>query len=204
MNAQDIIFTVGMEGSFELIAPFANAVRAGSRYTVSEVRSMSAIIKNNEDPRALYNKFGVDEASYVRDLQLDMSIIGLQADTGELVHVPQSYIASYPNVSGVSYRPLGLVVPLGVIPDNLDLANLIATIQVAVVNQLGINTEVSVASVGASELYTQDEHQRITNARKALVTTNESPAAITVRLQRENQVLRDENKILSDALKAAI
>lgn len=201
MSAQNIIFSAGIEGSFELLPPFANAVRPNARYVVRSIRTMSNIIADGDDPRALYDKYAVPEADYVRDLMADMVILGLQATTGEWVYVPQGYVASYPQISGVSYRPLALVLPLSSIPDDKDLTNLMAYCETAVMRHLGVETKSRVSALGNAELITMEEHARITNARNAMTSTNESPAAITVRLEKENARLREENAMLKDAIK---
>ena len=204
MSAQDIIFSVGIEGSFELLTPFANAVRPGARYVVREVRTMSSIIASRENPRDLYDQYEVPEADYVRDLQVDMVILGLQATTGEWVYVPQSYVGSYPQVSGVSYRPLAIVAPLGSIPDDQNLESLLQYVNTAVMRELGIETSAVISAVGAAELVPPEEHTRITNARKARVTSTETAAAVTVRQERELNALREENALLKAELKRLI
>lgn len=195
-----IIFTTGLEGSFELTAPFTNAVRPNARYTVRSIRCLSSIIADGEDPRSFYESYNVPDIDYIRDLQNDVAIIGIQAVTGEYVYVPQSFIASYPMISGVSYRPLSVVLPLGMIPDDQDLTNLQAKADILVADLLGIESTSRLVVVGASELHDENAHQRIMLERANMVKVSESPAAMVVRLERENARLREENAALSAAI----
>lgn len=201
MSAQNLIFNTGMEGSWELAAPFTNAVRAKARYTVRGVYAMSAIIADGKDPRALYEQYQVPDADYIRDLQADTNILALQADSGEWVHVPQSYVVSYPAASGYSYRPLALVLPLGKLPDDLVLDNLIAEGSALVMKHLGISSQGAVVGTGAAELVDALDHDRYVLQRKNAASTVESPVARLVRIERENAQLRDQNQMLQEALR---
>ena len=201
MSGQTLIFTKGMEGSWELSAPFTNAVRPKARYTVRSVQALSAIIADGRDPRAVYDQYQVPEKDYIADLQADSCILGLQSDAGEWVYVPQAYVVNYPTASGVSYRPLALVVPLGKQPDDINLENLVADANVLAMKHLGVEAASRIVGNGAAELVDPLDHERFVLQRKNAASTMESPAAKLVRYEREIATLTDQVKMLQDALK---
>ena len=202
MAITDIILNVGMEGSFELATPFTNAVQPNARYTVRSIRTLSDVIAAGENPQELYyTPREVPEEDYLQDLQTDICIIGLQSTAGEWIYVPQSYIETLPNVDGISYRPLALVAAVGMVRDDKDLANLLLAVNKVVLDQLGVQTQSTVVAVGAAELVSHTEDDRIRLEREARVTYSESEAAKAVRLERENAQLRIQLKTLNDYIK---
>lgn len=204
MSATDFILSVGLEGSFELAPPFTNKIRAKTRYTIRSIRAMSDLISAGENPQDLYDAVEIGEADFVRDLQADVCIIGLQSSLGEWVYVPQTYIATLPQFDGVSYRPLTAAVPLGLMPDDKSMENLLTAINALVMEHLGVQSESVIVAVGAAELVSFEDHDRITAERAARVTYSESEAAKMVRLQRENDELRTQNAALAEHIRALV
>lgn len=202
MSVTNLILNVGTEGSFELAAPYTNAIQPQARYTVRSIRTMSDVIASGENPQELYyTPRSIPEADYLRDLQADVCIIGLQSTSGEWVYVPQSFVANMPNVEGVSYRPLAVVASLGMVRDDQDMANVLAAVNSLVLAQLGVQTSSTVVAVGAAELVSHEEDVRIKTERAERVTYSESEAARVVRLERENAELRIQLKALNDYIK---
>lgn len=203
MNPSNLILSIGTEGSFELASPFTNALHPQARYTVRSIRTMSDIIASGGNPQDVYyTPNSIPEADYLKDLQADVCIIGLQATSGEWVYVPQSYIVSMPNLEGASYRPLALVIPLGMTRDDKDLTNLKLAANALVMSHLGVQATSTIVSVGAAELVSLEEDTRIQSQRALHVTYSESEAAKQTRLERENASQREQLQQLANYIKS--
>lgn len=202
MAATDVILSVGMQGKFELASPYTNAIQPNAQYTIRSIRTLSSVIASGINPQdAFYTPFNVTDTLYLADLQADVCIITLQSTAGDWVHVPQSFIQTLPNLEGVSYRPLALVAPLGLVRDDKDLNNLFTAVNKTILDQLGVQSQAAAVAVGAAELVSQTEDTRITLEREARVTYSSSEAARYVKLERDNASLVQQNKILSDYIK---
>lgn len=202
MSAADFILNVGLEGSFELSPPFTNKIRPKTRYTICSIRTMSDMIAAGENPQEIYDAVEIPEGDFLRDLQADICIIGLQPSLGERIYVPQTYIATLPEFDGVSYRPLAVVAALGIMEDDKSMENLLTAINTLVMEHLGVQTEATVVAVGAAEMVSFAEHERISNERQARITYSESEAAKMVRLERANAELRTQNAALAKHIRA--
>lgn len=204
MNADNLILSIGVEGSFELSPPFTNNIQAKAKYTIRSIRTMGDIIAAGDNPQELYTTNQVPEAEYIRDLQADVCIIGLQSTSGDWVYVPQSYIVTLPNIEGVSYRPLAVVVALGMVSDETELINVTTAIERIVFEQLGVKTTTVITAVGASELVSAADDARIKVTRSERINYNESEAAHFTRLNKENAELRSKLQMLNDYIKRTL
>lgn len=166
---------VGSTGSFTLKAPFDKDVVATQTYVCIAVRRLDELLALAVDPYAEYyvRPHELDESIYQRDLIDKVSICTLRADTGQLIYVPSSYIAKFPALSGVAYRPMALAVSIGAIPDKTNLGPLKGEIKELVLGALGLKdsvVEVVEATLGSVEIMDYETHRQIEAARKAAIS----------------------------------
>lgn len=180
-------------GTFTLSAPWDTALATNTQYTCVSIREMTEIVASGGDPFTdYYVPKNLDETVYQTDLQAGVSIVGLQASDNSLVYVPTSYIASYPDGGGVPYRVMILSVPLGSVPDSLDLRAIVAKVQSDVQDIIGITCVVRQVAVSNVLLLSTADAAAAETARTANVTNSttdyskymQSQAALTAAQQQ--------------------
>jgi hypothetical protein len=174
-----LIPPLGATGLYKLATPYNNLIDANTSYECMATRYLSDIIKLGIDPYSRYYQgYGVDQSTYNTDLSSGIvAIVSLKDSSGNWYYVPSSYVTSYPNQGGISYTSMILGVPLGAIPDYLDLSSLKSKIESIVHDNLGITVVVQEAKVSKSKKITQSDHNSLEAARVANITDNKTDYA---------------------------
>lgn len=155
-----VIPTIGSSGYFSLKTPFNTLLTEGERYTCQGIRRISDYVANNENPKdTIYIKYGLSQEDFDRDKEVDMSIASLQSDKGHWLYVPCTYILSYPEVNGIPYRAMALVVSLPSLPADTDFSSIISTFKNVVLNRLGVDSSVKLVETSRVVLVTDDIHE---------------------------------------------
>lgn len=163
-----ILPTVGSSGYFQCRAPFDALITPGERYTCEGIRSLSDMLANNETPKVdIYDKYLIDEAVYTQDLDLNMSIVSLQGETGHWLYVPAHYIITYPITNGIPYRTMMIGIALPALPANRDLSFLQTDIVNLVKDSLGVTARTNVTERSRVVLITREKHDAAQAARTA-------------------------------------
>lgn len=182
--ADYIIPSIGSQGYYAIGSPFDRYIIPSMRYTCQAVRTLKHYVAEGQDPFALfYNPNGLDQATYDQDYLENISIVGLQADSGPIVYVPARYILSYPLTDGVAYQEMMLGVALGSLPTSLDLTALSTRIQNIVQESLGIVPVLTPVQLSATVMVTSETDARLTAARQAIASQQLSDASRVTMLQ---------------------
>lgn len=177
---------IGMSGLYELKEPYHNLLISQVSYTCRSLRTLSDIAAAGEQIwERYYEPYAVSVEVYQQDLANNVCIVGLQAGTGEWAYVPESFIAAIPDPNGITYTPVMLGVYLGALEDTFPLNGITTQIESLVQASLGVKPQVRGVVVGQSVILSHDEHERLTVARNALKTSQESDYARAQRLQTE-------------------
>lgn len=192
-----ILPIVGSKGFHEFAAPFDTHAIENTEYECKAVRRLSDILANNEDPQKdIYEKSGLTEEDYTRDLGEDAYIVSFQSSGGHWLYIPYRYILKYPSVDGVPYRSVMIVVSLPSIPVNQDLSELKAELED--VARTSIGAEVKSKHVDSSkvilvpyELHEQTQVQRNIERNGHMTMTARQHS-----LKTENQELRTKIQLL--------
>ena len=107
------------QGIFTVSSPFT--LKANTLYTCKAIRSFADLIDMGVDPFATYYQpAGLDQAAYKADLAAGANLITLMADAQPTVHLPDTYIAAYPEMGNVAYNEVVLAFSFGPLPDFLE------------------------------------------------------------------------------------
>lgn len=170
-------YPLGMRGNFKGLAPFATVIPTNVVLTVDSVRSLSSIAADGIDGYTVYYQpYTLTADNYSDDLKNGVVLIGLTAGNGIRYDVPSSYLDRIPNVSGVAYTHMALIVDLGVLPDLLSLSPVITRIKNVCTESLGIQATVTPAALTPKMLVDHALHDSNEASRRAVVTnytTNE-------------------------------
>ena len=193
----NLVPSIGLAGIYTLLAPFSSKVLPGVQYTCAAARLMSDLIAEGIDPKARYYTANqLADSKYDEDLANGVCIVSLVSSTGSWVYVPSSYIASFPNMSGVTYAAVSLLVKLGAIPDTLSLDYLKTKLANVTSDTIGILPTIQSVVTSASAIVSSDDHKLIEAARQAKITGSTTDSAMVARLQAQVETMTQQIRAL--------
>lgn len=193
------ILQVGDRGIFKLKEPFAVLVTPQVVYEVRSIRTLNDCVAAGENPfERYYRPFNISEMDYHLAVSANVCIIGLNAGIGEWIYVPETYVESAPDMSGVKYTNIALGVRLGAVPDELSIEALIVAIKEQVMGYVGVDADVRAIAIGQSSIIDANKHTRLETARKSKITLTETDYVKSVKYQKENTALRERIKVLEN------
>lgn len=187
----NLIPPIGATGLYKLSNPFASIINTNISYTCMAVRKLSDVSAMGIDPfKVYYEPYGLTQQAYEEDLLNGICIISLQSNSGIWAYVPSSYLQGYPEVNGVPYASVALMVHLGALPDSLNLDYLKNKVKDDVQALLGVQPNVQTVVTSARTLVSQDNHRAAEQARQNNIETNQTDYSSIVALQSANAELR--------------
>lgn len=196
---------IGDSGIYTLKEPYNVLVTPQVIYTCRSIRSMNDIAASGVSVfEKYYQSLGISENIYLQDAANNVSIIGLQAGTGEWIYVPQTYILKPPITSGVKYSSIVLGIGLGAIPDEMNLEDLTATIKEIVLSSIGIDSKIKAVLVSQPAFISHDKHERLETARQAKIQMDDSLYSKVKQLQNENALLATKIKELETYIRKSL
>lgn len=187
-------------GQWSVNSPF-QVVEAGV-YTCKAIRSFDEIRAAGVDPYSTYYEpLGLTRQDYETDVTNLANIVTLMSDAHPMVHVPDTYIASYPDLTTVPYRHIVLSLSLGAVPDSLVLDNTKTQIKELVASTLGIDGEVKLHQVGyVDKGFDQGTHETLEANRLSRIEETRTDYARVLEQQAELERLREQNETLVQIL----
>ncbi len=179
------------KGTYSLTSPY---VLPGSQsYTCVAIRSFRDLLKLHVDVvKAYYTPVGLGEAEYKSDTDVAAAIITLLGDDGQVVYVPDTYISSYPDLSGYSYKHMVLSVSLGTVWDQLPLDDVKNKVEETVKAALGVEAVVNEHSAPTTGTVSQTEHERIETARRAAIRNQKTLTAQLLEMKTAYTALQEQ------------
>lgn len=183
---------IGAAGRWNVKPPFNALVNASISYQCMAVRKLADILALGVNVlETYYSPHGLTEDIYQTDLETDTCILSLYGSDGTWVYVPNSYLTSYPEVDGVLYNNLALMVTLGALPDSADLGFLKTQIQGMVTNLVGVSSEVMTVVIAGQTIVSYEAHETYEAARQNTMEMSTTDYSRQVSLEAENTALRD-------------
>lgn len=186
-----VIPSVGSSGYFELRAPFDSKMLANELYTCQAVRKLSDYLANNEDPFTdIYETAGLTKSVFDAELEADVFIVSLQAETGHWVYVPATYLVKLPIVNGIPYRSMMIGVSLPALPADKDLSHLETAIRNLVMDTIGVSSVTKVVETSRVSLVDRAVHNVKQAERDArIVAANTDSSRFTAANAKLTQAL---------------
>lgn len=181
--------TIGSSGLFKFAPPYNELIQENERLIVKGIRSISELLSDSKNPYDEYYKpYNITEELYEADEANDVEIISLMNDKGVWYFIPSSYIILYPDINGIGYRGLSMVVLLPTMPVERDYTFLKDSIKDVVSDSLGVTPVVK--EVTTSKLvYVTEEIHKETELKRHLKINKESN--IRVEYARVKKALED-------------
>ena len=165
----------GDKGFFRVAPPFF--ITENEIYTCKAIRTISEFISLGVDPFAEYyepNGLSVDD--YDAHQNEDMEIISLVNDGGHWVHFPAAYLLGYPNMNGIPYRSMAIMVTLPPFPVDQPYEFVEAQIKDTVQQTLGVGVKTARVIVTKTKLLESDKHEALKTSR-IVNSTGSTPRA---------------------------
>lgn len=164
------------EGTFVVRAPFA--LEGGKIHICEEIRSFEELNRLGKNVlQTIYLANNLTEKMYLDDLAIETSIVTLKPIGGAPVHIPSTYIISYPGMKGSGYTTKVLVLEIGLMPLTYNIDDLKVELADHVKKSIGVDVAVS----DANQIYD-----------KQLSPSEQARLEKTRRLAMENYISKDE------------
>lgn len=200
---------VQLKGRYVLIAPWTT--NPTKLYTCVAVRSFPDIYKLGIDvysiyyvPRGMTNGtvIGAETFQFENEVRNKVNIVTLLSDDNEVIYVPDTFIAAFPNMAEVPYSHLVLSFSIGAIPDFVPIEALKTVLRDTVAQHLGLIPVVNTHRLPTDTQPNGLQHDVLETARVGSIALLETDRAKTIRLQDEVNRLRQQNQQLIAVLQA--
>lgn len=189
---------IGTSGVFTLRAPFDSKLIANASYTCKAIRSLVEVQAAGDNAYdTYYAPNNVSQAEYSSDFNNGVCIVSLVADNGTWLHVPSSFIVSFPNVSGYVYNSTAVLIDLGPIHDGLDLTYLKSRLTSVCFDTLGLNATVQTMVTSRPAIVQKSEHESIEAIRNSNISNSTTEYARLLELQKRLDAALEQNAALS-------
>jgi hypothetical protein len=171
------------KGRFGLRAPFPDV---GNKFiTVIAVRLFEDCEAQAEDVfKDYYEPAGLTLANYQSDASAGAAMVTLADAEGEIYYVPDTYIASYPNMGDVQYAHLVMSISLGPVPSTLDLTAIGTQVRALVQATVGVDNEVRFHMAPTTDVVSPEQHEANEIARQQQITNRQTIDADNTRLRQ--------------------
>lgn len=197
-----IIPEIDATGKYKFKAPFDSLGNDQTEFTCMSIRRLTDLLSSGENPyKKYYQPYGIIESDYDADVANNVSIIGLQSTMGSWLYIPNSYLLSYPDVSGVRYVLMVLGVHVGAIAETTNLEPIMGEIDDLIFSRLGIRAEIKPVIVSQPSLVGYDDHEVIEQVRKNNIIDEKPISVQLLDAQRRISELTSQLEKLSEYIK---
>lgn len=196
--------TMYLTGKWGISSPFN--INPNGIYICKAIQSFEDVRQKGLNPFVeYYEPFGITKATFDNDEQNLVNIVTLMSDTNPTIHIPDSFILSFPDKTSIPYRHVVLSVSMGAVPDTLTFFDLKTKIKNIVLDSVGVDTVVKEHQAGAVESWlTQQEHDTAESNRKARFVDNQSLYSIIrdkdLRIQQLEEKLSISEEVITNLL----
>lgn len=191
---------IAVKGQFKLKTPWE--VVEDRTYQCSAVRSFPELAEKNIDTFAMvYEPMSLSREVYERDRLAGANIITLMSDLHPVIHVPDTYIESFPDMSGMRYDHMVISASLGAVPNYLDLTFAKQQVLNVIKDVVGIESVVEVHSAPTTKFITIDQHTALEVSRKVAIKNITTDHGVAKDLKEKNEELVRRVKILEKIIK---
>lgn len=186
--------SVGTKGRFTLISPFSASPT--NAYVCKAVRSIRDLYRENIDVfKVYYEPIGLDRDALRADEELDANIVTIVSRTEtklDVVHVPDTYIESFPNMDNVNYNRVVFSIDFGILPDYVDLSAVETMIKSEGSSIIGTEPTVIRHNVEFNGFISSDEHDQLEISRISNIQGSMTERARRIRSEQREADLQEK------------
>ena len=187
-------------GRYVLTAPFDSLITATRLYTCIAIRSFKDVYEDGLDVEIeYYNPMGLvngqDYGGSPFDFQAEKdalaNIVTLIGDNGQMIFVPDTFIASYPDLTDVKYSQIVVAFNFGAVPDYLVLSAVKSGMANLGASHLGVVPAVTEHRAPSANAVTPIQHEALEVARLGAISNQETDYAKWKRMEQKIIQLQD-------------
>lgn len=193
---------IGAAGTYKVSDPFQSVVDSATHYECKAVRRFVDVVNEGVDPYSeYYAPYNISQEKYQQDYTAGACIVSLVSSSGVWVHVPTTYITSYPSLGGIPYTAIVLGISLGAVPDYLDLTAIKKKISDSVMEYIGVSSTVTSVKVSQTRNVSYGDHQAIETARVQKISERTTDYAKLLDAQARIAALQQQLQALQTYIK---
>jgi hypothetical protein len=190
---------IGAKGLFKVRSPYV--VSAAAVYWVGAVRTYEELIAAKIDPLTqVYVPVGMGQADYNQDMIEGAQVITLLSSVRPPLHIPDTYILEYPNMSIVPHSWIVCTVSCGILPDTYDLTRMQQTVAAAVSEYTGVQSTVTISTAPTTDSVTEAAYLEAKAVRDAALVNKSTDfvekLALQEQLDKANGYIDDLTKLI--------
>lgn len=183
--------TIYATGKYQVREPFT--LVEGVDYTCHAIRTFVECAERGMDVfKDVYDANGIDREKYLTDESAGINIIALKTEGREMLYIPDSYIASYPNIGEAVPQRLIVSVDLGIISSHWPADYLVSQIKNLASDIAGGDPEVELHSIPLTGRTSSEDVPAIEAGREVAVTQRTSDYARAQTLEKHNKLLTEK------------
>lgn len=199
--------SINAAGRFVFKAPYDNWT--GVTYTVTAIREFEDIYARGDDvylnyyvPMGLINNAVVEGEtfSFADEVERNPSIVSLSGSDGTVRYVPTTYILEVPTASDIVYSRLLVLCDLGLLPDELDVTDIVDDVNQMVSARVGINAQTQLVKAPADAQPTMDEHAQLENSRTGSIAVYDNNYTQYLAAKKQLELVLEQNKVMAKLL----
>lgn len=190
---------IGAKGLFKVRAPYT--VSASAVYWVGAKRTFEELIAAKINPlKHVYAPVGLGQQDYNADIVEGAEVITLLSNVRGPLHIPDTYILEYPNMSVVPHSWVVCTVSCGILPDTYDLTRMKQTVAAAVAEYTGVQAEVQTMVAPTTDAVTEADYLNAKAVRDAALQNRSTDfiekQALQEQLDAANTYIADQATII--------
>lgn len=175
---------IGAKGLFKVRSPYQ--VSAVAIYWVGAVRTYEELIAAKIDPLTqVYTPVGLGQPDYNQDIIEGAQVITLLSHVRPPLHIPDTYILEYPNMSLVPHSWIVCTVSCGILPDTYDLTRMQQTVAAAVSEYTGVQSTVTISTAPTTDSVTEEAYKEAKIVRDAALVNKSTDFVEKLALQEQ-------------------
>lgn len=189
----------GIKGRFILKTPWVAST--SKIYTVVGIRAYTELIADGVNIFAkYYQPMSLTEANYNEDLQAGAYLVILYSEGGEMIHVPDTYIFSYPSQDVPPYAVYVLSILMGSFRTDYDFSFVKTKIAELISDTTGVESTVNVDAIGEDQSITSINAEQLEAGREAKISNRTTTYALLVKEREITAELREQIRSLQSLL----
>lgn len=187
------------KGLFKVRSPYT--VSPVGIYWVGAQRTFEELIAAKIDPLTqVYKPVGMGQSDYNQDVIDGAKVITLLSYIRSPLHIPDTYILEYPNMSLVPHSWVVLTISCGILPDTYDLTRMMQTVSDAVSEYTGVSVVVTPMVAPTTDSVTEVAYEEARAAREAAIVNKSTDFADKLALQAQLAVANQHIQDLTDVI----
>lgn len=188
--------TLDSSGLWKLTAPYDTLLPLNTPLRCTGISNYELVnAKGVNVLKTYYEAKSLTPELYKTHLNDGGKIVYLKTKQGKEYSFPLHYLAEFPIGTGVAYCSHGIGVRLQALPRDLPLEVLTQQIQDLVTLTLGVQAQVETMVLSEVVMIKNEDHQRLTEARKALIKEKTPALQLIYDLKESNATLLKQREI---------